>query len=220
MTAMPSHPEQSPGRRRAVRSDALFNREKILAAAAETIATRGHNVPLAEIAHAAGVGVGTLYRGFPDRTALMHALELRAYGLVIGVLTRITDRGRTGADAVEQFLLENLELGDQLVLPLRGAPPLTDPAAVDARERIRAALERFLDEGHAAGTVRAEINATDVIMCGAMTTQPLPHSPHWSVLATRHIALFMSGVRTSTDPLPGPAVTGRDIETHFTNLDL
>jgi len=216
---MPSRSEQSPGRRRAVRSDALFNREKILAAAADIIATRGPNVPLAEIAHAAGVGVGTLYRGFPDRTALMHALELRAYELVIGALARITESGRTGADAVEEFLLENLKLGDQLVLPLRGAPPLTDPAAVAARKQINDTLERFLDEGRTAGTVRADINATDVIMCCAMATQPLPHSPHWSVVAARHMALFMSGVRTSTDPLPGPAVTGRDIETHFTNLD-
>jgi len=216
---MPSRPEQSPGRRRAVRSDALFNREKILAAAADTIATRGPNVPLAEIASAAGVGVGTLYRGFPDRTALMHALELRAYELVIGVLARIADSGRTGADAIEEFLLENLELSDQLVLPLRGAPPLTDPAAVAARKQINDALERFLDEGRTAGTVRADINATDVIMCSAMVTQPLPHSPHWSVVAKRHIALFMTGVRTSTDPLPRPSVTGHDIETHFTNLD-
>ena len=69
-----------------MRSDALFNREKILAAAAETLAARGQNVPLAEIAGAAGVGVGTLYRGFPDRTALMHALEHRAYELLNGVL--------------------------------------------------------------------------------------------------------------------------------------
>ena len=50
---MPSRSEQSPGRRRAVRSDALFNREKILAAAADTLAARGHGVPLAEIAQAA-----------------------------------------------------------------------------------------------------------------------------------------------------------------------
>jgi AcrR family transcriptional regulator len=213
---MSSRPEQPPRRRRAVRSDALFNREKILAAAADTIATRGHNVPLAEIAHAAGVGVGTLYRGFPDRTALMHALELRAYELVIGILTRIAESGRTGADAVEEFLLENLELADQLVLPLRGAPPLLDPAAVAARQRIRVALDRFLDEGRADGTVRADVNATDVIMCGAMTTQPLPHGPNWAVVAKRHITLFMGGLRTLTQPLPGPAVTGRDIEAHFT----
>jgi AcrR family transcriptional regulator len=201
-----------------VRSDALFNREKILTAAADTLAARGHNVPLAEIAQAAGVGVGTLYRGFADRTALMHALEHRAYELLIGVLTRITEDGHTGADAVEEFLLENLEMSDQLVLPLRGAPPLTDPTAVAARQRINDALARFLDEGRAAGTVRAEINATDVIMCGAMVTQPVPHGPNWSVVARRHIALFMSGVRTLAEPLPGPAVTSRDIETHFTNL--
>jgi AcrR family transcriptional regulator len=214
---MNSRSERSPRRRRAVRSDALFNREKVLTAAANTLAARGHNVPLAEIAQAAGVGVGTLYRSFPDRTALMHALEHRAYELLIGVLARIAENGRTGADAVEEFLLENLELGEQLVLPLRGAPPLTDPTAVAARQRINDALERFLDEGRIAGTVRAEVNATDVIMCGAMATQPLPHGPNWSVVAKRHIALFMSGVRTFAEPLPGPAVTSRDIETHFTN---
>jgi AcrR family transcriptional regulator len=215
---MPPRSEQSPDRRRAVRSDALFNREKILTAAADTLAARGHNVPMAEIAQAAGVGVGTLYRGFSDRTALMHALEYRAYELLIEVLARIAENGRTGADAVEEFLFENLELGDQLVLPLRGAPPLTDPTAVAARQQINDALERFLDEGRTAGTVCSEVNATDVIMCGAMATQPVPHGPNWSVVAKRHIVLFMSGVRTLAEPLPGPAVTSRDIETHFTNL--
>jgi hypothetical protein len=51
-----------------VRRDALSNREKILTVAAELMAQRGRNVPLAEIAEAAGVGVGTFYRGWPDRT--------------------------------------------------------------------------------------------------------------------------------------------------------
>jgi AcrR family transcriptional regulator len=216
---MPSRPEPSSHRRRAVRSDALVNREKILAAAAETLAARGQNVPLAEIAGAAGVGVGTLYRSFPDRNALMHALEHRAYELLIGVLSRIAESGRTGADAIEEFLLENLELGEQLALPLRGAPPLTDPDAVEARRRINDALARLLDEGRASGTVRAEVNPTDVIMCGAMATQPLPHGPNWPVVARRHIALFMSGVRTFTGPLPGPAVTSRDVEALFADPD-
>jgi len=45
---MPSRSEQSPGRRRAVRSDALFNREKILTAAADTLAARGLAPELAE----------------------------------------------------------------------------------------------------------------------------------------------------------------------------
>jgi AcrR family transcriptional regulator len=80
----------------------------------------------------AGVGVGTFYRGYPDRTALLHALELRAYHMLGEVLDRIEESGQTGADAVETYLNECLQLGDQLVLPLRGAPPLADDAVIAA----------------------------------------------------------------------------------------
>ena len=59
--------------RRAMRRDPLHNREKILTVAAELMSQRGSNVPLAEIAEAAGVGVGTFYRGYPDRTAVRRA---------------------------------------------------------------------------------------------------------------------------------------------------
>jgi AcrR family transcriptional regulator len=201
---------------RAVRRDALLNREKILTVAAELMAQRGRNVPLADIAEAAGVGVGTFYRGYPDRTALLHALELRAYGMLIAVLDRIEESGQTGADAVETFLNESLNLGNQLVLPLRGAPPLADDAATSARERINATLERFLADGRADGTVHADVNATDIIVCGAMTTQPLPLGSGWSAVARRHIRLFVQGVRAAAgQPLPGPAVTQNDIEAMF-----
>jgi hypothetical protein len=47
--------------------NALVNREAILTAAAELMGRRGRNIPLAEIAEAAGVGIGTVYRGYPDR---------------------------------------------------------------------------------------------------------------------------------------------------------
>jgi hypothetical protein len=51
-------------------------------------------------------------------------LELRAYGMLIALLDRIAESGQTGADAVETYLNESVNLGNQLVLPLRGAPPL------------------------------------------------------------------------------------------------
>ena len=112
-----------PGRRRAVRHDAQINRERILTVAAELMGRRGRNVPLADIAEAAGVGVGTLYRGYRDRTALLHALEHRAYGLLIAALDDIGESGRTGAPAVQAYLEECLRLGDQLVLPCAGRRP-------------------------------------------------------------------------------------------------
>jgi hypothetical protein len=64
--------------------------------------------------------------------------------------------------------------------------------------------------------VRAEVNATDVIMCGAMITQPLPHSAGFSIIARRHLCLFLRGIRAPADqPLPGPAVTQHDLEEMF-----
>jgi AcrR family transcriptional regulator len=213
---MPSKSTHPSPRRRAVRRDALLNREKILSVAAELMSQRGSNVPLAEIAEAAGVGVGTFYRGYPDRTALLHALEHRAYALLHEVLDRIEESGQTGADAIETYLAECLKLGHRLVLPLRGAPPLTDDTAVAARRRINTALERFLAEGRADGSVRADINATDIIMCAAMVTQPLPHGPRWTRIAQRHICLFVQGIGAAAErSLPGPAVTQRAIEEFF-----
>jgi AcrR family transcriptional regulator len=213
---MPARSPQARRRRRAVRRDALSNREKILTVAAELMAQRGRNVPLAEIAEAAGVGVGTFYRGWPDRTALLHTLEHRAYAQLIAILDRIEESGQSGAEAIETYLDGCLNLGNQLVLPLRGAPPLVDEAAVAARGRINAALERFLADGRRDGSVRADVNATDIIMCGAMITQPLPHSPAFSMIARRHICLFVRGIRAPADqPLPGPAVSAHDIEEMF-----
>jgi AcrR family transcriptional regulator len=206
----------NPRGRRAVRRDALINREKILTVAAELMGQRGRNVALADIAGAAGVGIGTLYRGYPDRIALLHALEHRAYDLLIAALERIGTSGQTGAAAVQSYLEECLALGDQLVLPLRGAPPLTDAKAIEARRRINHALEQFLADGRAEGVVRADINATDVIACGAMVTQPLPRGPQWPRIARRHIALFVDGIQMSDGQrLADPAVTRQDIETAF-----
>jgi len=213
---MTGRPPAARRRRRAPRSDALSNRETILTVAAELMAQRGRNVPLADIAKAAGVGVGTFYRGWPDRTALLHTLEHRAYEQLIAILDRIQESGQTGANAIETYLDGCLNLGNQLVLPLNGAPPLIDQAAVVARGRINAALERFLADGRGDGSVRADINATDIIMCGAMITQPLPNSPGFSIIARRHLHLFVRGISAPADsPLPGPAVTQHDIEEIF-----
>jgi AcrR family transcriptional regulator len=199
-----------------VRRDAVSNREKILAVAAELMAQRGRNVPLTEIAEAAGVGVGTFYRKWPDRTALLHTLEHRSYEQLIAILDSIEDSGQTGAQAIETYLSGCLNLGNQLVLPLRGAPPLTDEVAVAARGRVNAALDRFLADGRKDGSVCADVNATDVIMCGAMVTQPLPNTPAFSIIARRHISLFVRGISVPADlPLPGPEVTQHDVEAAF-----
>jgi len=59
---------------RPMRADALRNRQKLVAAAQETFATDGTSAPLEDVAERAGVGIGTLYRHFPTRQALLEAV--------------------------------------------------------------------------------------------------------------------------------------------------
>ena len=203
--------------RRRPRRDAELNRERVLAAAVSAMLREGRNVPLAVIAAEAGVGVGTLYRSYADREALLHALEYRAYGLLNQILDEIDSRDLPGLEAVREFLSRSLAIGDQLILPLHGAPPLISPQAVQARQEINRHLDRFIERGRADGSIRAAVNATDIIVFSALITQPLPHGPDWPLIAGRQLAIFVNGLAASgPNDIPGPAVTRRDIETSFT----
>jgi AcrR family transcriptional regulator len=177
----------------------------------------GRHVPLADVAAEAGVGVGTLYRSYADREALLHALEYRAYGLLNQILDEIERRDIPGLEAIQEYLERSLDAGDQLILPLHGAPPLVSTQAVHARREINRRLEGFIERGHADGSIRAAVNATDVIVFSALITQPLPHGPGWPLIAGRQLAIFVNGLAGSGPAgLPGPAVTREDIETAFT----
>ena len=202
--------------RRRPRRDAELNRERVLAAAVSAMLREGRNVPLATIASEAGVGVGTLYRSYADREALLHALEHRAYGLLNRILDEVDGRDLSGLEAVREFLSRSLAIGDQLVLPLHGAPPLVSPEAVEERQAINRRLDRFIERGRADRSIRAAINATDVIVFSAILTQPLSHGPDWPRMAERQLAIFVNGLAGSGPiGIPGPVVTREEIENAF-----
>lgn len=204
------------GRARRPRRDAEANRERVLAAAASAMMREGRHVPLATIAAEAGVGIGTLYRKYPDRNALLQALEHRAYGLLTEILDEISSRDLTGLGAVTEYLARTLDIADQLVLPLHGTPPLTTAEAVAARREIISRLDGFVARGLADGTIGAAVNATDIIVFSALITQPLAHGPNWPRLAARQLAIFVNGLtRAGRVGIPGPPVTRYDIETAF-----
>jgi AcrR family transcriptional regulator len=198
------------------RRDAELNRERVLDAAASLMLREGRHVPLADIAAEAGVGVGTLYRSYADREALLHALEYRAYGLLNHILDEIERRDLPGLDAIREYLERTLDVGGQLILPLHGAPAMVSAQAVRARREINRRLEGFIERGQADGSIRAPVNATDVIVFSALTTQPLPHGPSWPLIAGRQLAIFVNGLAGSGPAgMPGPAVTRGDVETAF-----
>lgn len=192
---MPPSPERS--RSRALRRDALENREKILRTAAELMARRGRNVPLSDIADAAGVGVGTFYRSFADRAALLGELQRRGCDLLLEALARIAADGLTGAEAIESYLLECLNLADQLVaMPLRGAEHLRDDAAIQAQGQVLGAIAQLLAQGRADGSIRDDVDVSDIAVCGTLIANPLPTTADWPSAARRHIETFVRGLRT------------------------
>jgi AcrR family transcriptional regulator len=208
---------RAPARARRPRRDAEANRERILAVAAAVMMRDGRHVPLAAIAAEAGVGVGTLYRKYADREALLQALEYRAYGLLNQILDRVPPgREAAGREAVRAFLAGTLKIADQLVLPLHGAPPLMTAEAVAARHAISSRLDELIERGRADGSITAAVNATDVIVFSALITQPLAHGPAWPTLAARQLAIFVNGLAgEGATALPGSPVTRQDIETAF-----
>lgn len=186
--------ERSGAAPRPLRSDAAANAERVLAAAIRTGLNEGRHVPLAKIAREAGVGVGTLYRRYPNREALLEALEVRAYGLLIDLAEQALASAGTGLAAVEQFLATSYTVRDQLVLPLHGAPWTAGAESARRRFRMRELMTEIVRRGHEDGTIRADVTAWTVVRFGSMLAQPMPASPADDENADEQRRIFLRGI--------------------------
>ena len=158
-------PESAPPSERPLRRDAERNRRRILDAARVVFADRGLSGSHDDIAREAGVGVGTVYRRFPDKEQLIDALfEAR--------IQEIADVARAAVDhpdpweALVGFLMRTQELQSQdrglkeLVLGgSRGAE-----RAVAARSLIAPLAGQILQRAKDAGAVRSDFELTDLPM--------------------------------------------------------
>jgi AcrR family transcriptional regulator len=184
----------SDERPRRLRRDAAENAERIIAAALRTGLAEGRAVPLAQIAAEAGVGVGTLYRRYPNREALLEAMAVRAYGLILAEAEDALASGVTGLDAVGRFLRQSFAHRDELVLPLHGAPLTEGSESALLRRRMQQVMTGILDRGHADGTVRADVDAGTVVRFGAMLAQPMSNVARWEEAAAEQRAVFLRGI--------------------------
>jgi AcrR family transcriptional regulator len=154
------------GTRRGMRADAARNRELLLDAAVRAFAVDGPEATLDGIAKAAGVGIGTLYRHFPNRDALVEAVyrnELDRLCDAAGELlaTRSPDDAlRAWMDRFVNYMITKRHLKDALhALAACGTNPFAH-----SRERMLAAVETLLGAGVEAGTLRSDVAATDVLV--------------------------------------------------------
>jgi AcrR family transcriptional regulator len=94
-----------------LRADARANRDHVLTAARELFATRGAGVSMKDIADRAGVGVGTLYRRFPDRDALISAAAEAQLSDLAAMLEAARREERTAWLALRRFLHACIDRG-------------------------------------------------------------------------------------------------------------
>lgn len=154
----------------------------------------GRSVPLAKIAAAAEVGVGTLYRRYPSREALIEALELRAYGLIVDLLKEIDGLALSGIDSVGMFLQRTVADGSQLVLPHHGAPWVGSDEAHQLRRSISDRISALLRRGVEDGTLRDDVSPQDIIIFGSFVALPLPAVDDWPMAVQRQIEMFLRAV--------------------------
>jgi AcrR family transcriptional regulator len=179
---------------RELRRDATANRDRLLAAAAAAIRRDGAAVPLATVAHEAGVGVGTLYRRYPSREALLAALTQRSFQIVLDLAQNAVDSGGSAIERLRRFIDQTIEHGPELVLPLHGGPVSLDPDTVALRIKVHAILDEILSLGHQDGTIRPDVAPFEIIVFGALLAQPLPHVPNWKSMARRQAAIYFDGL--------------------------
>jgi AcrR family transcriptional regulator len=183
---------------RKLRKDAAQNAERVIAAAVRAGLAEGKFVPLAQIAADAGVGVGTLYRRYPNREALLEAMAVRAYRLVLAEAEDALASGETGLDSIGRFLRQTFVLRDELVLPLHGAPTTEGTESAELRERMQQTMGAIVARGHEDGTVRRDVDAGIVVRFGAMLAQPMSNVPGWGATAAAQREVFLRGIATGS----------------------
>jgi AcrR family transcriptional regulator len=195
---------------KAVRADAQRNRERLVEAARRAFASGEHKATLEGIARDAGVGIGTLYRHFPTREALVEAVyraELaRLCDSAAELLADLEPDAalRAWMDRFAGYVAAKRDMADTLRVIVAAGTITTS----QARERLAASVQVLLDAGVAAGTLRDDVLAQDVVV--SLVGIFLACGPGQSEQAGRMMDLLMAGLRRqlAADPaVPGPAAS-------------
>ncbi|HEY7174705.1 MAG TPA: TetR family transcriptional regulator [Micromonosporaceae bacterium] len=182
---------------RPLRADAQRNRERLLEVAVQAFARAdGTNVTLDAIARDAGVGIGTLYRHFPTREALVEAAYRNELARLCDAAPELlasmgADKAlRTWMDRFVEYMTTKRGMADALhAVIASGGDPFSE-----SRQRLVGAITALLQAGAAAGTVRSDVAPADVLASLSGVTLAAG-DPSQREQAGRLLDLIMDGLR-------------------------
>jgi AcrR family transcriptional regulator len=205
------------GTPRPLRRDAEQNRRRILRAASEVLAERGLDATLDDVARKAGVGVGTVYRRFPRKEALIGAL----FDEQLSSLVAIGERALAEPDPWTGLVgyLEaaaDLLTADRALRQILMFTSFSSDQAARARAQLQPLVTRLVGRAQEAGAVRADLRVTDVpfivFMLAAAADYARPVRPAtWR----RYLALLVDSLppaRASTMALPEPPLSPAEMQ--------
>jgi AcrR family transcriptional regulator len=181
-----------------LRRDAQRNRDRIVTAARRAFAEHGLDAGVEEIARRAGVGMGTLYRRFPTKESLVHAIFEDRLDALRPTIDRALAAGDPWEGLVEIVVATVAQQADdhgfsQMVV-LRLGP---EAVPEDIRRRFFGPLEELLARAQASGQVRPDVSAADlpaiVRMAGASALGGADAGD-----GRRHVGLLLDGLRASS----------------------
>jgi AcrR family transcriptional regulator len=199
-----------------LRRDAERNRELILDAAREVFAEEGLDVGLHQIAKRAGVGVGTIYRRFPDKETLIEALFEDKVDEVVALAERALASDNAFA-GLRDFLFASCQLqaDNRGLHQLVFASTSGAKCANGARERIAPLVMQMVSRAQEEGTLRADIAPFDVGMLRQMVGRFIEMAGEAGAqMWPRLLTIAIDGLRADREGtgLPGTAPTAEDLE--------
>lgn len=181
--------------KRKPRADAERNRLRLMTVAKEAFAEKGTSASLDDIARAAGVGIGTLYRHFATREALIGQLYENEGDQLAEAAARIA-QVEPPAEALRQWLLLFIEylstkriMADVLILLGNGADRI---CAVSA-ERLIEACGRLLQNARENGDIRRPVEPLDLLVAVGGGAN-LGYAPDWEIGAARLVDIIIAGL--------------------------
>ena len=181
-----------------LRADARRNRDQIVAAALDLFLDRGIDVPLEEIANRAGVGIGTLYRRFPDRNTLTRAVAYEGLHRMVDMAQAAWQDEPDAWQALCRFLhgCVEMRLGalQSAVEPrlhdeIRAAPELRT-----ARRELSDLIDRMTTHAKAAGTLRHDVGSAEVGLLMSLQIYAPPDVPNEPAVR-RVVDIMLDGLR-------------------------
>lgn len=189
-------PEDSEIKPRKPRADSLRNRERLLTAAKAAFTEASAEAPLEDVARRAGVGIGTLYRHFPTREALVAAVYAREIEQLAAAADTLLDQ-RSAGEALGAWLglLIDYMATKRVVAPaLRADPGEGSKLYARSGATILSTLRTLTEAAHAAGDIRPDIGFEDILRMMSGLSQGF-EQPGWEPGARRLLSVMMAGLR-------------------------